>query len=109
MPAAEVVVLRLSADAELDTYNHLSSEELWDGALHTSAFHFVLNIVQQLNKTQHHGQNNAHYSTLSMATLFRHLMKTLPLPKSETGAEKGNLVQNRLLKNDFTSYPSEKS
>lgn len=40
------------------TYHHLPSEELWDCALHTSSFHLVLHIVQQLKlaknkKTKH--------------------------------------------------------
>lgn len=86
-------MLEASADAELDTYHHLSSEEFWDGALHTSAFHFVLHIVQQLNKTPHQGQNNAH-SVLSMASLFRHLMT----PRIRILFKESNQAQSLLLK-----------
>lgn len=36
------------------TYHHLSSEELGDGSLNTSAFHFVFHIVKKLEHTTTH-------------------------------------------------------
>lgn len=37
--------------AKEKTHHHLSSEELGDGSLNTSAFHFVFHIVQKLKQT----------------------------------------------------------
>lgn len=43
--------LRGGRDGEREmTYHHLSSEELWDCSLNTSAFHFVLYVVQELHR-----------------------------------------------------------
>lgn len=43
--------LRGGRDREREmTYHHLSSEELWDCSLNTSAFHFVLYVVQELHR-----------------------------------------------------------
>lgn len=57
--------LRGGRDREREmTYHHLSSEELWDCSLNTSAFHFVLYVVQELQCAHTHTHRNSKYRQL---------------------------------------------
>lgn len=62
------------------TYHHLSSEELGDGSLNTSAFHFVLHIVQELKHTCAMYVNySAHIHISTYRLFFKSVRENSPL------------------------------
>lgn len=61
------------------TYHHLSPEELRDGSFNTSAFHFVLHIVQELKHTCAQSVNYLAHIHVHILIFFKTVRENSPL------------------------------
>lgn len=63
-------------NSQKQTYHHLPSEELGNGSLNTSAFHFVFHIVQKLKHATRRGPSVIIHHYISNRRSLREFRRT---------------------------------